>query len=262
MKRPVLVLYGLIAYILFNASFVYMLGFLQSTGVPKAINDGEMGPAATAVSINLFLVFLFGFFHSLMARDSFKRWWTRIVPADAERSTFVLQSALFLLLAMVYWQPMPGVIWQLGGVAEIVVLTLFVVGVLTVLTSTFLIDHFELFGLKQVWFANRERPQPKAKFVEPLLYRLVRRPMQLGMVITLFATPLMTTGHLVFAVSMTLYVLIGLYFEERALLREFGDRYRDYQQRVPMLIPRLFPVSPTTTSIADEPVVEESAGKL
>jgi protein-S-isoprenylcysteine O-methyltransferase Ste14 len=241
MKRLILILYGLTAYALFNLSFVYLLGFLQDFAVPKGINDGETTSAIQALAINVFLVFLFGFFHSLMARDSFKRWWTKIIPESAERPTYVLQSAVFLAVAMFYWQPMPQVIWAIDGVWAVLTQVLFVLGVATLLTSTFLIDHFELFGLKQVWYASRDRKIPEPRFVQPLLYRIVRHPMQLGMITLLFATPLMTVGHLVFATSMTIYVLIGLYFEERALLRQFGDQYARYQEQVPMLIPRLLP---------------------
>ncbi len=239
MKRPILVLYGLLAYVAFNASFIYLAGFLQSFGVPKAVNDGVVVGWPEALAVNVFLVFLFGFFHSLMARDGFKRWWGRYVPVDAERSTYVVQSALFLSLAMWQWRPMPEVIWQLEGIAAMAMVGLFGLGVLVLLTSTFLIDHFELFGLKQVWFANAKRPLPTPEFKQPLLYRIVRHPMQLGVLITVYATPVMTVGHLVFASSMALYILIGLYFEERSLLREFGDDYRAYQQQTPMLIPGL-----------------------
>ena len=241
MNRLILVLYGVAAYVLFNLSFGYLLGFLQEIGVPKSINDGDVVSPVYAIAVNAFLIFLFGFFHSLMARDAFKRWWTRFVPEAAERPTYVLQSAVFLLVAMLFWQPLPAVIWQLDGVAAVVARGIFVVGVVTLLISTFLIDHFELFGLKQVWHASRERDIPEPRFIQPFLYRVVRHPMQLGMVILLFATPLMTVGHLVFASLMSVYVLIGLYFEERSLLHQFGDEYRDYQARVPMLVPRLFP---------------------
>jgi protein-S-isoprenylcysteine O-methyltransferase Ste14 len=242
MKRPVLVLYGLLAYLLFNASFLYLGGFLQDFAVPKAVNDGTVVSTPQALAINLSLVFLFGFFHSLMARDGFKRWWTRFVPVAAERSTYVLQSALFLFLAMWQWHPMPHEIWLMDGLLAAAMTALFGAGILILLTSTFLIDHFELFGLKQVWFANKGLPMPRTEFTQPLLYRIVRHPMQLGVLITVFATPKMTVGHLVFAAAMGLYVLIGLYFEERALLRDFGDTYRDYQKSTPMLIPRLLPV--------------------
>ena len=241
MKRPFLIAYGLLAYALFNASFFYLAGFLQDFGVPKAINDGVQTATGLALSINVGLVFLFGFFHSLMARDSFKQRWTRIVPVDAERSTYVLQSALFLALAMWQWRPMPQVLWHVEGTLALALVGLFCVGVAVLLISTFLIDHFELFGLKQVWFAGAGRQMPAAEFKTPLLYRIVRHPMQLGVLITVFSTPHMTVGHLVFAASMAAYVLIGLWFEERSLVREFGTAYEDYQRTTPMLLPRLLP---------------------
>ena len=239
MKRPVILIYGVLAYILFNLSFLYMLGFLQALFVPKAINDGPPASATSAVLINIGLIFLFGFFHSLMARQWFKNWWTRIIPKAAERSTYVLQSALFLGLAMWQWQPMPATLWSFDGGLALATYAIFGLGVGMVLLSTFLIDHFELFGLRQIWCANRERPMPKPEFRAPFLYRIVRHPMQLGIIIVFFATPHMTAGHMLFALLMTAYVLIGLWFEERALLREFGEAYRDYQRRVPMLLPRL-----------------------
>lgn len=241
MKRPFLVLYGFSAYALFNASFVYLAGFLQSIGVPKAINDGLMVSATEALLINLTLVFLFGFFHSLMARESFKRWWTRYIPKEAERSTYVVQSALFLILAMWQWRPMPQVIWELDGLFATVMMLLFGMGIAILLMSTFLIDHFELFGIKQVLNANTAKALPEPVFKTPMLYKFVRHPMQLGVLITVFATPVMTVGHLVFAGAMAAYILVGLYFEERSLCREFGQTYRDYQQTTPMLLPRLWP---------------------
>lgn len=245
MKRPLLLAYGMTCYVLFNTSFLYMAGFLQEFAVPKAINDGTAISTGPALLVNLGLVFLFGFFHSLMARDSFKAWWTRIVPAEAERPTYVLQSALFLMIAMWFWQPMPGVIWQFEGIAAYGFIALFGIGMTLLLTSTFLIDHFELFGLKQVWFANAGQPMPQTEFKQPWLYRVVRHPMQLGVLITVYATPHFTVGHLVFASAMATYILIGLYFEERALVREFGDDYRQYQKDTPMLFPRLLPTSTT-----------------
>ena len=237
MKRPVLILYGVLCYLAFNVSFLYMAGFLQGLFVPKSINDGVSGTVGTAVAINLTLIFLFGFFHSLMARERFKRWWTSIVSVEAERSTFVLQASLFLGLAMWQWRPMPETIWLVEGMGAFAFYGIFVLGIAFVMISTFLIDHFELFGLRQVWYANVDRGMPAPEFRTPMLYRVVRHPMQLGVIMALFATPHMTVGHLLFAGSMTLYVLIGLYFEERSLVREFGDAYRDYQRRVPMLFP-------------------------
>lgn len=239
MKRPIILIYGVVAYVLFNLSFLYMLGFLQALFVPKAINDGPSASAAYAFLINVGLIFLFGFFHSLMARQWFKNWWTRIIPKAAERSTYVLQSALFLGLAMWQWQPMPTTLWSFDGALALASYAIFGLGVCMVLLSTFLIDHFELFGLRQIWCANRGGVMPEPVFRTPFLYRIVRHPMQLGMILVLFGTPHMTVGHMLFALSMTAYVLIGLWFEERALFREFGEAYRDYQRRVPMLIPAI-----------------------
>lgn len=243
MKRPGLILYGLSAYILFNAAFLYMIAFLLGLPVPNTINDGQSLPVVAALAVNIGLVFLFGFFHSLMARERFKRWWTRIIPADAERSTYVMQSALFLGLAMWQWQPLPATIWALDGAAIWVAYGICGLGVGLVLLSTFLIDHFELFGLSQIWNANKNRPMPAPVFKTPLLYRYVRHPMQLGVILVFFGTPHMTVGHALFAGLMTAYVMIGLWFEERSLVREFGDTYREYQREVPMLIPRLTPFS-------------------
>ncbi len=242
MKRPGLILYGIAAYVLFNVSFLYMIGFLLDLPVPKSINDGSPSAWPVAVAINVGLVFLFGFFHSLMARQRFKAWWTRIIGADAERSTYVLQSALFLILAMWQWRPLPETIWIVDGTLAWLAYGICALGVFLVLLSTFLIDHFELFGLRQIWSANWSKPMPKPQFRTPALYRFVRHPMQLGVILVLFGTPHMTTGHALFAGLMTLYVMIGLWFEERSLVREFGDTYRAYQNMVPMLIPRLSPL--------------------
>ncbi len=244
MKRPGLLIYGATAYVLFNVAFLYMIGFLLELPVPKTINDGPDTAVVTAVAINVGLIFLFGFFHSLMAREGFKRWWTRIVPAEAERSTYVIQSAVFLSLAMWQWQPLPTSLWAFDGALAWAMYGVHVLGVVLVLLSTFLIDHFELFGLSQIWNANKKRAQPKPVFKAPFLYRFVRHPMQLGVILVFFGTPHMTIGHALFAGLMTLYVMIGLWFEERALVREFGETYRAYQRQVPMLIPRFKPIQP------------------
>ncbi|WP_171136533.1 MULTISPECIES: methanethiol S-methyltransferase [unclassified Ruegeria] len=242
MNRPGLILYGAVAYVLFNVAFLYMIGFLLQLPVPKAINDGTTSAWPVAVVINFGLIFLFGFFHSLMARQAFKSWWTRIIPADAERSTYVLQSALFLILAMWQWRPLPETIWIVDGALAWLTYGICALGVFLVLLSTFLIDHFELFGLRQIWTANRSQPMPKPQFRTPGLYRFVRHPMQFGVILVLFGTPHMTVGHALFAGLMMVYVMIGLWFEERSLEREFGDTYRAYQAMVPMLIPRLKPL--------------------
>ena len=237
MSRITITLYGVLCYALFNAVFLYLVAFLLEIGVPKTINSGDIGSAANAVLINLALVAAFGLSHSVMAREGFKRWWTRYIPKAAERSTYVLQSSLFLGCTMYFWQPMPSTIWHVEGVLSWPFYAAAAAGCGLVLISTFLIDHFELFGLKQVWSHQRARAMPEAEFCAPLLYRIVRHPMQLGIVILFVATPHMTVGHMLFAVAMIAYVRIGLHFEERALVRQFGDRYRAYQRTTPMLLP-------------------------
>lgn len=240
MKRPGLLLYGLVAYLLFQASFLYMAAFLLGMPIPRGPmieTEGMMMP----LLINVGLIFLFGFFHSLMARQRFKNWWTKIIPADAERSTYVLQSAFFIGLAVAYWQPMEQTIWMATDTMVWVAYGLFGLGVGIVFLSTFLIDHFELFGLRHIWSANKQQDLPKPKLVTPSLYKFVRHPMQLGIVIMLLATPHMTMGHMLFALLMILYIVIGLWYEEKSLIREFGDQYKAYQKQVPMLIPRLSP---------------------
>lgn len=240
MKRPGLIFYGIFCYAFFNISFLYMAGFLLDLTVPKTINSGTPASIWSAIPVNFGLIFLFGFFHSLMARQKFKEWWTQFVPVEAERSTYVLQAAAFLMLLMVFWQPMPAEIWSVTNGWAIGFYLMFALGLVTVLLSTFLIDHYELFGLRQVCSASTGAPMPTPTFRTPMLYKFVRHPMQLGVIMVFFATPHMTAGHLFFAISMTVYVLIGLFFEERSLVREFGDTYRDYQTRVPMLIPNPF----------------------
>ncbi|WP_434055760.1 MAG: isoprenylcysteine carboxylmethyltransferase family protein [Roseibium sp.] len=244
MRRPGLMLYGILCYIFFNITFLYMAGFLLDIAVPKAINDGAPANVPVSLAINALLVFLFGLFHSLMARQWFKDRWTRLISVEAERSTYVLQAATFLSLLMLFWKPMPSAIWSVDGVWALVVYAVFLAGLAMVLLSTFLIDHWELFGLRQIWANNVGAAVPRPVFKTPMLYRIVRHPMQLGVILVFFATPVMTAGHLFFAASMTAYVLIGLYFEERSLVREFGATYRDYQRRVPMLCPNPFRMLP------------------
>lgn len=232
--------YGAVAYLMFLAVFAYMAGFLLSLVVPKAVNDaGAFGetPLWTAIAVNLALIALFGVLHSLLSRDWAKRQLMRVIPRAAERSTYVIQSSLCLALAMWQWRPLPETIWHLEGAAALATYAAFVIGVAIVLWSTFLIDHFELFGLRQIWCHLRGTAMVEPPFRTPMLYRIVRHPMQLGIVILLFATPHMTLGHLVFAGAMTGYIFVGLYFEERALLRKFGARYAAYQQSVPKLFP-------------------------
>ncbi|MDX8346953.1 NnrU family protein [Cognatiyoonia sp. IB215446] len=243
MKRFIVFAYGITAYLLFLAVFSYLAGFLLNLLVPKAINtaDGAQTSLGASVTINLLLIATFGFFHSLLARDHVKAVLLKVLPAAAERSTYVVQSSLCLALAMWQWQALPGTIWHIDGFAAVMAYVGFAIGASLVLWSTFLIDHFELFGLRQIWTHMRNAPMPQPEFRTPALYKIVRHPMQLGVIVLLFATPHMTWGHLLFAGAMTAYIFVGLYFEERALLRTFGDRYATYQRNVPMLFPMLKP---------------------
>ena len=193
-----------------------------------------------AAVINVMLIALFGVVHSVMARPAFKRVWTRIVPPAAERATYVLQSTLLLGLIIWQWQPIPTVIWQVDGPAAWGFYAASAFGALTILIATFLLGHLEFVGLSQAWHNLRGTPEKSATFRTPFLYRVVRHPLQLGLLILMVATPVMTLGHLIFVATMAVYIAIGLRFEERSLLREFGAAYAAYQRDVPMLIPNPF----------------------
>lgn len=225
------------AYGAFLASIVYLMGFLAGVGVPKSVDAGT-GPLGPARPVDLLLIVLFGVQHSVMARPAFKRWWTRIVPEPIERSTFVLVSALVLALMFWLWRPIPLVIWEVDHAwAAAAIWSLYVAGWTLAVASTFVLSHAELFGLQQV-HRHLTGASPKAlPFRTPTLYRIVRHPMHAGMLLALWATPRMTAGHLLFSLGMTAYVLIGIHFEERGLVRQFGDRYLAYCERVPRLLP-------------------------
>ncbi|MCW5622734.1 MAG: isoprenylcysteine carboxylmethyltransferase family protein [Burkholderiales bacterium] len=241
MKRLALFVYGLLSYAVFFATFLYAIGFIGGFLVPTTLDGVPHLPFWRALLIDLGLLTVFAVQHSVMARPAFKRWWTHIVPEPIERSTYVLFSSLTLLLLFALWQPMGGVIWNVEDMAgRVVFYALYVFGWLLVLATTFMINHFDLFGLRQVWMQLRGRPYTHLRFVTPGPYRLVRHPLYVGWLFAFWATPTMTLAHLVFALATTAYILIAIRFEEHDLVDMHGDDYRLYRSRVPMLIPRLF----------------------
>jgi len=242
MKRVAILAYGVVCYAVFFATFLYAVGFVGGFAVPTALDGPAEGPLWRALLIDLGLLALFAVQHSVMARPGFKRLWTRIVPEPAERSTYVLFSSLALIAMFVRWQPIGGSIWSIADpLGRAVAYGLFAFGWALVLVATFLINHFDLFGLRQVWLYFRGKPCTPLGFVTPGPYKLVRHPLYVGWLFAFWATPEMTTAHLVFALMTTAYILIAIQLEERDLVRHLGARYAAYRREVPMLIPRLRP---------------------
>jgi protein-S-isoprenylcysteine O-methyltransferase Ste14 len=236
--RFIAFLYGLAAYLAFFVTIGYAMGFISGLVVPKTIDTGTAVPLSEALFVNLLLMLVFAVQHSVMARRQFKEWWTQYVPKSVERSTYVLFSSLALALLFWQWRPMQTAVWQIADPRLAIAVTgLALVGWLIVLLSTFLINHFELFGLHQVANNLTGRPMPAPQFRTPLFYKLVRHPLYLGFVIAVWVAPTMTAGHLLFAAMITAYILVGIQLEERDLVDLFGDEYRRYKDRVSMLVP-------------------------
>jgi protein-S-isoprenylcysteine O-methyltransferase Ste14 len=238
MTRFIAFLYGLVSYVAAFVSLLYAIGFVSGLVVPKTIDTGAAVPIAEAFIIDLLLMSVFAVQHSVMARQGFKQWWTQFVPKSVERSTYVLFASLALVLLYWQWRPIPTVVWQIDNPqVATAVIGLSFVGWVLLFSSTFLINHFELFGLHQVANNLTGRPMPAPRFRTPLYYKFVRHPIYLGLIIAFWAAPTMTAGHLLFAAVTTAYIFVGILLEEHDLIEMFGDEYRRYRQRVSMLVP-------------------------
>jgi len=249
MKRVLMLTYGAVSYAAFFLTFLYAIGFLGNVGVPKSLDSGPVDPWQTALAIDLGLLSLFAVQHSVMARQGFKRLLTGVIPEAAERSTYVLASSLALILLFWQWRPLGGVIWDVQNSAGRALLYgAFGFGWGLVLFTTFVINHFDLFGLRQTWRAFRGQPQAGLRFVTPVLYRIVRHPLYVGWLFTFWSTPTMTATHLVFAVVTTAYILVAIQLEERDLL-SMHPEYAAYRQRVPMLVPTFRPQAAAVESV-------------
>jgi methanethiol S-methyltransferase len=249
MGRSIAFIYGVVAYGIFFLTFLYLIGFVGNLLVPKSIDTGAVTNTALAFVINFVLIALFGVQHSVMARPGFKARWTRIIPAPIERSTFVLLSSLILLLLFWQWRPMGQTIWNIEATwAQYVMWAIFFGGFGMVLLSTFVIDHFDLFGLRQVTLNLRQKSYTHSDFKVTLFYKFIRHPLYAGFIMGFWGTPHMTLGHLIFALGMTTYILIAIRYEERDLMMFHGEDYVKYRARVPMLVPRFGRIHETVKS--------------
>ena len=240
MSKILALLYGIAAYVVFLGTFLYAIGFVGNVGVPKSVDTGANSTILSAVVIDAVLLLLFAVQHSVMARPWFKKQWTKMVPWSVERSTYVVAASLVLIVLLWLWRPIPNVVWDIRGTVVGTILSVtFWLGWGILLLSTFLINHFELFGLAQVWNYFRSSEHKPPAFRTPALYKYTRHPLYLGFVIAFWSAPRMTAGHLLFSMATTAYILLAITFEERDLMRFHGDAYRQYRLSVPMLIPFL-----------------------
>jgi methanethiol S-methyltransferase len=240
MRRIGVFVYGTFCYLLFLATFIYSVAFLGNFGLDRTIDGVASVPFGQAMLVNTLLLGLFAVQHSVMARPAFKQWWTRFVPKPAERSTYVLFSSLALLLLFYIWEPMGRMIWDVQDpISRWALYSLFASGWMLILVATFLINHFDLFGMRQVWLYLKGHPYTPLKFAVPSLYRYVRHPLYVGWLLVFWAAPMMTVAHLVFSLATTAYILVAIQFEERDLIKVYGSAYADYRKQVPMLVPNL-----------------------
>jgi len=239
MASLIIFLYGVIAYAVGMGGLVWFILYIGSWDfMPFHINSAKAGELSSAVLINIGIILLFGLQHTIMARPAFKKQWTKIIPKAAERSTYILLTGILMAIFCIYWQPIEGTVWQIDNVlVQQLLIGLHALGWFLVVLSSFLINHFELFGLQQVYCNMTKKAEPTDSFTDRFLYKVVRHPLQLGILLGIWATPLMTMTHLMLSVLMTIYISIGLHYEEKDLVNSLGDKYKDYQKRVPMIVP-------------------------
>lgn len=242
--RTIAFTYGAFSYAMFLIAFLYAIGFVGNVIVPKSIDSGSESSLSHALLVNIVLLGLFAIPHSIMAREWFKRHWTKVVPEPVERSTFVLLASILLAILFAYWEPIRTVVWNVDGAAGVVLYGLFWGGWSLVLLSTFTIDHFDLFGLRQVYLYVRGATYTPIPFKVPTLYKVVRHPLMLGFIVAFWATPKMTLGHLLFSTATTAYIFIGIVLEERDLVRIHGEAFEQYRKRTPMIVPFLKNIVP------------------
>jgi protein-S-isoprenylcysteine O-methyltransferase Ste14 len=239
LRRSATLAYGIACYAIFFVTFLFLIGWMTNLAVPTTIDSGAAGNVAFAFLVNTALIALFGLQHSVMARPGFKALLTRVIPQPAERATYVLASSAAFIVLFAAWQPMPAVIWRSEGALAVALQAGALLGFGIVLVTTFLIDHFDLFGLRQVWLAFRGTPYTEKRFVTPGPYRWIRHPLYVGWMIAFWSAPVLTAGHALLAVGMTAYILVAIRYEERDLAAALGETYRRWREETPMFVPRL-----------------------